>query len=114
MKRLIVFVTVMTMLAMGSWVWAADTIKIGVVGPRTGPAAATGKAFEEGIAIALDHINAKGGVLGKQVEVVFEDIKCPSSSVRRGTMTSRRRITNGSSVQDLPIAVWSISISLPL
>ena len=73
MKRLMVFVTVMTVLAMGSWAWAADTIKIGVVGPRTGPAAATGKAFEEGIAIALDHINAKGGVLGKQVEVVFED-----------------------------------------
>jgi len=57
----------------GSWALAQDTIKIGVVGPRTGPAAATGKAFEEGIAIALDHINAKGGVLGKKVEVVFED-----------------------------------------
>jgi branched-chain amino acid transport system substrate-binding protein len=56
-----------------SWALAQDTIKIGVVGPRTGPAASTGKAFEEGIAIALDHINAKGGVLGKKVEVVFED-----------------------------------------
>lgn len=66
----------MTMLMvcfMGSLALAQDTIKIGVVGPRTGPAAATGKAFEEGIAIALDHINAKGGVLGKKVEVVFED-----------------------------------------
>lgn len=73
MKRFIILVTLMTLLAMGSWGWAADTIKIGVVGPRTGPAAATGKSFEEGIAIALDHINAKGGVLGKQVEVVFED-----------------------------------------
>ena len=29
---------------------AADTVKLGVVGPRTGGAAATGKAFEEGIA----------------------------------------------------------------
>jgi branched-chain amino acid transport system substrate-binding protein len=57
----------------GSLAFAQETIKIGVVGPRTGPAAATGKAFEEGIAIALDHINAKGGVLGKKLEVVFED-----------------------------------------
>ena len=73
MKRFVLLLMLMTMLAMGSWVWAADTIKIGVVGPRTGPAAATGKAFEEGIAIALDHINAKGGVLGKPLEVVFED-----------------------------------------
>lgn len=53
--------------------WAADTVKIGVVGPRTGPAAATGKAFEEGIKLGLDYVNAKGGVLGKQLEVVFED-----------------------------------------
>jgi len=55
--------------------WAADdSIKIGVVGPRTGPAAATGKAFEEGFAVALDMVNAPGkGVLGKKLEVVFED-----------------------------------------
>lgn len=52
---------------------AQDSIKIGVVGPRTGTAAATGKAFEEGIKLALDHVNAKGGVLGKKLEVVFED-----------------------------------------
>ncbi len=52
---------------------AGDTIKIGVVGPRTGGAAATGTAFEEGIALALDKINATGGLLGKKVEVIFED-----------------------------------------
>lgn len=73
MKRLILCSVLILLMATGSWVWAADTVKIGVVGPRTGPAAATGKAFEEGIAIALDHINAKGGVLGKPLEVVFED-----------------------------------------
>jgi len=73
MRRIMFFVVGMAFLAMGTSVWAADTIKIGVVGPRTGPAAATGKAFEEGIAIALEHINAKGGVLGKPLEVVFED-----------------------------------------
>jgi branched-chain amino acid transport system substrate-binding protein len=66
------------MIAIGI-VWAgvaftADTIKVGVVGPRTGPAAATGTAFEEGIALALDVINTQwGGILGKKVEVVFED-----------------------------------------
>jgi branched-chain amino acid transport system substrate-binding protein len=43
------------------------------VRPRTGGAAATGKAFEEGIALALDKINSGGGVLGKKLEVVFED-----------------------------------------
>ncbi|MFZ1201714.1 MAG: ABC transporter substrate-binding protein, partial [Desulfobacterales bacterium] len=51
----------------------AETVKIGVVGPRTGGAAATGKAFEEGIQLATAYVNAKGGVLGKPLEVVFED-----------------------------------------
>jgi branched-chain amino acid transport system substrate-binding protein len=73
MKRLFMFLMVGVLVGMGSWAMAADTVKIGVVGPRTGPAAATGKAFEEGIAIAVDHINAKGGVLGKPVEIAFED-----------------------------------------
>jgi branched-chain amino acid transport system substrate-binding protein len=52
---------------------AEETIKIGVVGPRTGTAAATGTAFEEGIALALDKIGGAGGLMGKKVEVVFED-----------------------------------------
>lgn len=73
MRRVVFSLVLGLMLFMGSWAFTQDTIKIGVVGPRTGPAAATGKAFEEGIAIALDHINAKGGVLGKRIEVIFED-----------------------------------------
>ena len=73
MRKLVGVLLSFLVLVWASDPWAADTIKIGVVGPRTGPAAATGKAFEEGIALALDHINASGGVLGKQVEVVFED-----------------------------------------
>lgn len=68
-------VIVILMFLMFSMIVAAEeTIKIGVVGPRTGAAAATGKSFEEGIELALDYINnVKGGVLGKKVEVVFED-----------------------------------------
>ena len=52
---------------------AQDVIKVGVVGPRTGTAAATGKAFDEGIKLATDYVNGKGGVLGKNLEIVFED-----------------------------------------
>jgi len=71
-------IAVLTALAMATLGLAAvstaeDTVRIGVVGPRTGTAAATGTAFEEGIALALDKINGPGGVLGKKVEVVFED-----------------------------------------
>jgi branched-chain amino acid transport system substrate-binding protein len=55
-------------------VFAEETIKVGVLGPRSGPAVATRRAFEEGIAVALDTINdEQGGVLGKELEVIFED-----------------------------------------
>jgi branched-chain amino acid transport system substrate-binding protein len=73
MRRSMGLFFLVMLLALGSWCWAAESVKIGVVGPRTGPAAATGKAFEEGIALALEHVNARGGVLGKPLEVIFED-----------------------------------------
>ncbi|MFZ0241181.1 MAG: ABC transporter substrate-binding protein [Desulfobacterales bacterium] len=77
MKKHAVFFSFMTTLVGIALVFgpvqAAETVKIGVVGPRTGGAAATGKAFEEGIQLATAYVNAKGGVLGKPLEVVFED-----------------------------------------
>jgi branched-chain amino acid transport system substrate-binding protein len=65
-------VAVALLLIYGS-AWAQDAIKVGVVGPRTGPAAATGTAFEEGIKLAVEYVNSKGGVMGKKLEAVFED-----------------------------------------
>ena len=53
MKRMhwgqLVLVVVLGLFVFCASLSAAETIKIGVVGPRTGTAAATGKAFEEGI-----------------------------------------------------------------
>jgi branched-chain amino acid transport system substrate-binding protein len=72
-KALLLTLSVFFAVAVASGSWAADTVKIGVVGPRTGTAAATGKAFEEGIKLATDYVNSKGGVNGKDLEVVFED-----------------------------------------
>ena len=58
----------------GGEVFAEETIKVGVLGPRSGPAVATRRAFEEGLAVALEMINGEqGGVLGKKLEVIFED-----------------------------------------
>ena len=54
-------------------VWAQETIKVGVVGPRTGTAAATGQAFDEGIKLAVEYVNAKGGVAGRKLQLVSYD-----------------------------------------
>jgi len=58
----------------GGEVFAEESIKVGVLGPRSGPGVATRRAFEEGLAVALEMINGEqGGVLGKKLEVIFED-----------------------------------------
>lgn len=53
----------------------AQTIKIGVNEPLTGPFAASGTYVVNGAKIAADEINAKGGLLGKKIELVIEDNK---------------------------------------
>ncbi len=54
---------------------SAQTIKIGVNEPLTGPFAASGTYVVNGAKIAADEINSKGGVLGKKIELVIEDNK---------------------------------------
>ena len=51
-----------------------DTIRFAVMSPMTGENAATGEQLANGVAIAVDEINAAGGVNGKQLEYeVFDD-----------------------------------------
>src|SRR5437016_3220374 len=49
------------------------TTKIGVITSLTGSLAAFGGAHKNGYAIALDEINAKGGVLGRKLDLDFYD-----------------------------------------
>ena len=50
--------------------------KIGVMLPLTGDGAAYGLPIQKAVKIALDEVNAKGGVNGKKLEAVYEDSKC--------------------------------------
>jgi branched-chain amino acid transport system substrate-binding protein len=52
---------------------AADTIKIGHYGSLTGTQATFGQSTSNGIKLALAEINAAGGVLGRQLELVEYD-----------------------------------------
>jgi branched-chain amino acid transport system substrate-binding protein len=56
-----------------AYVAAADTIKIGVFGPMTGDAAATGASERQSVDLAVNEKNAAGGIRGKQIEVVYGD-----------------------------------------
>ena len=52
---------------------AGTTFKIGGIGPTTGDNAIYGTAVKNGIQLAVDEINAAGGINGKQIEYKFED-----------------------------------------
>jgi len=67
-------------LAMGAVIgatpaWAQDSIRIGVNEPLTGAVAASGNYVTNGARIAEEVLNAKGGVLGKKIELIIEDNK---------------------------------------
>lgn len=47
--------------------------KIGTIGPTTGGAAVYGQAVKTGAQIAVDEINAAGGINGVQIEYSFQD-----------------------------------------
>src|SRR3972149_4603570 len=53
--------------------YAASTIKIGVAGPLTGDQGAFGQELKNGALIAVEEWNAKGGVLGKKIEISWGD-----------------------------------------
>ena len=52
---------------------SADTIKIGVFGPLSGDAAATGASEKQAVDLAVNEKNAKGGIRGKQIELIYAD-----------------------------------------
>ncbi len=54
---------------------AADTIKIAYIDPFSGPFASGGDEFLKIFKVLFDRINARGGVLGKQIEIVPFDSK---------------------------------------
>lgn len=59
--------------AAGTGVLAQETIKIGVIADRVGFAKPWSEPITAGAAFAVKELNAKGGLLGKKVELVVED-----------------------------------------
>lgn len=54
-------------------VYAADPVKIGVVTPLSGTYAGIGQQVKWGLELATKEVNAAGGIMGRPVELIFED-----------------------------------------
>jgi len=66
---------------------AEEPIKIGLDNPLTGTYAAPGKNEQIGCQLAVDQLNAKGGILGRKIELLSED----STSGDAGTAVQKAR-----------------------
>jgi branched-chain amino acid transport system substrate-binding protein len=63
---------------------AADTLKIGISDGISGAFEATGRAYVAGVQFVVDEQNAKGGLLGKKIELFVEDNELkPDVAVRK-------------------------------
>jgi branched-chain amino acid transport system substrate-binding protein len=85
----------------------AQTIKIGVNEPLTGAFAASGTYVVNGAKIAADEINAKGGVLGKKIELVIEDNK---SNPTEAAAVAEKLITRDKT--PVMLGAWGSSLTL--
>ncbi len=68
---------------------AAEAIKVGLVAALSGQSAKSGEALTRGLTIAIDEINAAGGILGQPVELIRRD---DESNPAKGMLAARELI----------------------
>jgi branched-chain amino acid transport system substrate-binding protein len=72
--------------------FAQDTVKIGAITTLTGRLAEFGRQQQAGFQVALDEINAAGGINGQQVEMLLED---SASDVNKGLAAAENLVNEG-------------------
>jgi branched-chain amino acid transport system substrate-binding protein len=68
---------------------AQDSVKLGLVAAMSGQSAKSGEAIVRGLSLAIDEVNAKGGVLGKKVELLVRD---DESNPAKGVVAARELV----------------------
>jgi branched-chain amino acid transport system substrate-binding protein len=89
---------------------AAEAVRIGLDNPLTGPLASLGKNELIGCQMAIDEINAKGGILGRPVELIVED----STSGDAGTAVMKARKLIGGDKVDFLLGNTNSALSLAM
>jgi ABC-type branched-subunit amino acid transport system substrate-binding protein len=89
MKKIAVALTVVVLLLCAGWpVMAADEIEVGAVTPLTGKLSVYGDGFQKAMLLALDEVNAAGGINGKPMKIVFED----NNSTSKGSVSAVQKL----------------------
>jgi branched-chain amino acid transport system substrate-binding protein len=94
-------------LILGSHGQAADPVRIGLFAPLTGNVAANGVRFREAVELMVEQTNARGGVEGRQIELVVEDDR----NSPRDAASIAQKLTGSSGIV-LAIGTFSTTASL--
>jgi branched-chain amino acid transport system substrate-binding protein len=84
--------TLPALMSLGAAGAYADTIKIGVPVPLSGPYASAGVDILNAAKLAAAKINSAGGVLGKQIEILGEDDACDA---QQGVQAAQKLVDAG-------------------
>lgn len=99
---------------------AAEPIKVGEFASLTGKDATFGQSQHKGIVLALEEINAAGGVLGRKLEVIAEDnqSKAGESATAAKKLLSRDKVVallgEVTSSRSLEVAPLAQSAKIPM
>jgi branched-chain amino acid transport system substrate-binding protein len=88
---------------------AQDTIKIGSSLPLTGGFSVTGTKHKEGFEMCINMINERGGLLGKQVELVVSDNRSDTETA----ISQYERLINVDNV-DITFGTFSSKLTFPV
>lgn len=100
---IIITIVLIVILGVGYWFFkrqsqtSSNEIKIGAVLPLTGSAAQWGGPARDGALLAIEEINAQGGIKGKKISLVVEDDKCDQTT---GVSAAQKLLTS-----DKPVAI---------
>ena len=90
---------------------AEDTIKLGIPGAQTGDLAGYGIPALNAAKIVVDQVNAKGGILGKKVEILQADDQCKPELA---TNAATKLISDGAIIAMGPTCSGATKAALPL
>jgi branched-chain amino acid transport system substrate-binding protein len=106
--KLVMLGLVLVLLA-GRPAGAQESVKLGLIDPLTGGMSFYGQSLQRGAQLAIDDANAKGGLLGKKIELTAEDDRCTPAD---GTSAAIKLITRDNVPAILGTFCSSVSLAV--
>ncbi len=111
--KTIIWLIVILVVIAGIW-WGVsnrkpreEAIKIGAILPLTGGASIYGESAKEGVDLAIEEMNNKGGINGRKIEIIYEDSK---AEPKEGVSAINKLIT----VDKVPVIIGAMTSSVTL